>query len=128
MRIRSVRRLPAAVGVATAVTGTLIWAPAASAQSPEPTPSTSTAPRNAAETGGVAILKKDPAGDVLAGATFTLFDSSGKEAGSGKTNAEGQLAFADLAPGVYRLKEVAKSRGFAISEEDAKPNRRVVRP
>ncbi|MFJ2296810.1 SpaA isopeptide-forming pilin-related protein, partial [Streptomyces sp. NPDC087894] len=50
----------------------------------------------------MAILKKDPGGDVLAGAAFTLFDSAGKEAASGKTNAQGQLALQDLAPGVYR--------------------------
>ncbi|MFF0201887.1 collagen binding domain-containing protein [Streptomyces sp. NPDC005017] len=107
MRTRSARRLPAAAITAAAVTGTVSLAPAASAQTPEPTPSTTIAPLNAAETGGVTILKKDPAGDVLAGATFTLLDSAGQQAASGKTNAEGQLAFKDLAPGVYRLKEVS---------------------
>ncbi|AJT62487.1 hypothetical protein T261_0798 [Streptomyces lydicus] len=120
MRTRSVRRLPAAVAVAAAVTGTLSWAPAASAQSPKPTPATSTAPApsNAAETGGVTILKKDPGGDVLAGATFTLYDSAGKEAGSGKTNADGQLAFTDLAPGVYRLKEVSSGSKLHDTVDD----------
>ncbi|MFE4018013.1 collagen binding domain-containing protein [Streptomyces sp. NPDC059101] len=120
MRIRSVRRLPAAVAVAATVTGTLSWAPAAWAQSPGPTPSTSTAPapRIAAETGGVAILTKDPAGDVLAGATFTLLDSAGKEAGNGKTNADGQLTFQDLAPGVYRLKEVSSGSKLLDTVDD----------
>lgn len=121
-RIRSVRRLPAAVAVAATVTGTLSWAPAAWAQSPGPTPSTSAAPtpRIAAETGGVAILTKDPAGDVLAGATFTLLDSAGKEAGNGKTNADGQLTFQDLAPGVYRLKEVSSGSKLldAVDDQD----------
>ncbi|AJC55029.1 SpaA isopeptide-forming pilin-related protein [Streptomyces sp. 769] len=120
MRTRCVRRLPAAVAVAAAVTGTLSWAPAASAQSPEPTPSTSTAPApsNAAEAGGVAILKKDPGGDVLAGATFTLYDSAGKEAGSGMTNADGQLAFTNLTSGVYRLKEISSGSKLHDTVED----------
>ncbi|MEU9246617.1 SpaA isopeptide-forming pilin-related protein [Streptomyces sp. NPDC048385] len=107
MRTRSARRLPAAAVTIIAVTGTLSLAPAASAQTPEPTPSASTTPLNAAETGGVTILKKDPGGDILAGATFTLLDFAGQQAASGRTNAEGQLAFKDLAPGVYRLKEVS---------------------
>ncbi|MFK4222197.1 SpaA isopeptide-forming pilin-related protein [Streptomyces sp. NPDC019890] len=120
MRTRSARRMPAAVAVAAAITGTLSWAPAASAQSPEPAPSNSTAPapHNAAETGGVAIVKKDPGGDVLAGATFTLFDSTGKEAGSGKTNAQGQLAFKDLTPGVYRLKEISSGSKLHDTVDD----------
>ncbi|ROQ70204.1 LPXTG-motif cell wall-anchored protein [Streptomyces sp. 840.1] len=122
MRIRSVRTLPAAVAVAATVTGSLAWAPTASAQSPDPTPSTSTSstPRNAAETesGGVAILKKDPGGDVLAGVAFTLFDSAGKEAASGKTNAQGQLALKDLAPGVYRLKETSSGSPLHDTVDD----------
>ncbi|WP_405591749.1 collagen binding domain-containing protein [Streptomyces sp. NBC_01092] len=132
MRIRSARTLPVAVAVAATVTGSLSWAPTASAQSTDPTPSTSTSstPRNAAEpeTGGVAILKKDPGGDVLAGAAFALFDSAGKEAADGKTDAQGKLAFKDLAPGVYRLKELAKGRGFAFSEGGSKLNRRAMQP
>lgn len=107
MRTRSARRLPAAAVTLAAVTGAVSLAPAASAQTPEPTPSTSTAPLNAAESGGVTILKKDPGGDILVGATFTLLDTAGQQTASGKTNADGQLAFKDLAPGVYRLKEVS---------------------
>ncbi|MEU7646277.1 SpaA isopeptide-forming pilin-related protein [Streptomyces huasconensis] len=108
MHTRSARLLPtAALTVAAAVAGSLVWAPSASAQTPDPTaPASATpAPRNATEGGGVAILKKDAGGDVLAGASFALYDSTGKEVGSGKTDAEGHLAFKDLAPGVYRLKE-----------------------
>lgn len=122
MRIRSARTLPAAVAVAATVTGSLSWAPTASAESTDPTPSSSTsaAPRNAAEaeTGGVAILKKDPGGGLLAGASFTLFDSAGKETASGKTNAQGQLAFKDLAPGVYRLKEVSSGSPLHETVDD----------
>ncbi|MFE7889254.1 SpaA isopeptide-forming pilin-related protein [Streptomyces sp. NPDC057412] len=122
MRIRSARTLPVAVAVAATVTGSLSWAPTASAQSADPTPpaSTSSTPRNAAEpeTGGVAILKKDPGGDVLAGASFALFDSAGKEAASGKTDAQGKLAFQDLAPGVYRLKEVSSGSNLHNTVDD----------
>ncbi|MEU4347077.1 SpaA isopeptide-forming pilin-related protein [Streptomyces sp. NPDC023838] len=89
------------------MTGTLAWAPAASAHAPEPTPSTPTtpAPRSMVEYGGIKILKKDPGGDLMAGAAFVLLDSSGKEVATGKTDVEGQLVFKDLAAGVYRLKE-----------------------
>ncbi|TFI21296.1 SpaA isopeptide-forming pilin-related protein [Streptomyces sp. 4R-3d] len=100
----------AATAVAAAVTGTLLWAPAVSAQTPEPTPSTSAPTKDTpteAETGGVRILKKDPGGDVMSGAAFTLLDTTGNEAGRGTTNAVGGLAFDDLAPGVYRLKETS---------------------
>ncbi|MFJ9058505.1 SpaA isopeptide-forming pilin-related protein [Streptomyces sp. NPDC102409] len=66
----------------------------------------------------MAILKKDPGGDVLAGAAFTLFDSAGKEAASGKTNARGQLALQDLAPGVYRLKETSSGSPLHDTVDD----------
>ncbi|OKJ72265.1 MSCRAMM family protein [Streptomyces sp. CB02460] len=122
MRIRSVRTLPAAVAVAATVTGSLSWAPTASAQSSDPTPSTSalSTPKNAPEpeSGGVAILKKDAGGDVLAGAAFTLFDSTGKEAASGMTNAQGQLALRDLVPGVYRLKETSSGSPLHDTVDD----------
>jgi LPXTG-motif cell wall-anchored protein len=114
LRIRSARRLSAvAVAVAT-VTGVVDLAPAASAKTPEPSPSTSINPLTAAGNGGVTIAKKDPGGDVLASATFALLDSIGKQAARGTTDAEGQLTFQDLAPGVYRLKEV--SSGSALHE------------
>jgi LPXTG-motif cell wall-anchored protein len=89
--------------------GTLTWAPAASAQPSEPTPSGSAAPAEtpAPDAGSVEITTKDPAGDVLPGAVFLLLNSSGQEAGRGKTDAQGKLTFPDLTPGVYRLKETA---------------------
>ncbi|MFD9817451.1 MSCRAMM family protein [Streptomyces violascens] len=118
--MRSVRRLPAAVAVTAAVTGTLSWAPAASAHAPEPTPSasTATAPRNITENGGIKILKKDPAGDILAGATFALLDSSGKEVATGKTDSDGQLTFKDLPAGVYRLKETSSGSPLHNTVDD----------
>lgn len=56
-----------------------------------------TRPRNAAEAGGVAICKKDTGGDLSRLRPFAPFGSAGKETSSGKTNANGQLAFTDLA-------------------------------
>lgn len=107
MRTLSARRLSTVAVTVATVTGAVALAPAASAQTSEPTPSTSITPLSAAGNGGVTILKKDPGGDVLAGATFTLLDSTGKQAARGTTDTEGQLTFQDLAPGVYRLKEVS---------------------
>ncbi|MFI1185839.1 SpaA isopeptide-forming pilin-related protein [Streptomyces californicus] len=102
-------RLVRSAAVALSVAGTLAWAPAASALSSEPTPSASAAPAEAPapEVGGVEIIKNDPEGQTLPGASFLLLDPAGQEAGSGKTDARGRLAFPDLEPGVYRLKEAA---------------------
>ncbi|MEU7205635.1 SpaA isopeptide-forming pilin-related protein [Streptomyces sp. NPDC045470] len=107
MHIHSPRRTTAAaITVAAAVAGPLAWAPAAAAHAPEPTSSASApAVRHLPETGGVKIFKKDPDGRRMAGAAFTLLDDAGKEAASGRTDAEGRLAFEDLSTGVYRLKE-----------------------
>ncbi|MFF6882653.1 collagen binding domain-containing protein [Streptomyces sp. NPDC012421] len=99
--------LPTLVLTTTAV---LAAAPAAfAAPTSEPTPSASTARADipTSDAGSVEITKKDPAGDVLSGATFLLLDSAGQEAGGGTTDDQGKLAFPDLAPGIYRLKETA---------------------
>ncbi|MFF3693208.1 SpaA isopeptide-forming pilin-related protein [Streptomyces sp. NPDC002221] len=92
MRIPS-RRLAAAIAVATTMTSTLISAPSAFAHAPD--------------TGGIQILKKDTGGDPIGGVSFTLLDSTGKEAASGKTDADGKLVFKSLEVGVYRLKETS---------------------
>ncbi|WP_446038035.1 SpaA isopeptide-forming pilin-related protein [Streptomyces sp. SID1121] len=109
MHARFVRGASRFAAVAAAVTGTLTWAPTATGQPSEPTSAASAAPAKtpAPDTGSIAITKKDPGGDVLPGAAFLLLDSIGQEAGRGKTDEQGKLAFPDLAPGVYRLKETS---------------------
>ncbi|MFB6554760.1 SpaA isopeptide-forming pilin-related protein [Streptomyces sp. NPDC056405] len=92
--------------IAVAVAGSLTWAPAASAEPSEPTPSAS-AQTPAADAGAVEITTKDTAGDALPGATFLLLDPAGQEAGRGQSDAQGKVTFPDLAPGVYRLKQTA---------------------
>ncbi|MEV5935319.1 SpaA isopeptide-forming pilin-related protein [Streptomyces sp. NPDC052079] len=94
---------------AIAAASTLTWAPAASAEPSEPSPSTSAAPAEnpTPDAGSVEITTRDTAGDALPGAVFLLLDSAGQEAGRRKTDAQGKLTFSDLAPGVYRLKETA---------------------
>lgn len=115
-------RFVRSAAVAVAVTGTLTWASAASAQPSEPTPSASAALAEtlAPDAGSVEITMKDTAGDVLPGAAFLLLDSAGQDAGRGKTDAQGKLAFPDLAPGVYRLKETASGNPLheVVADQD----------
>ncbi|QNA72082.1 LPXTG cell wall anchor domain-containing protein [Streptomyces sp. So13.3] len=116
MHVRFIRGAVRSAVVAAAVTSALAWAPAATAQPSEPTPSASSAPAQTPtpNAGSIAITNKDAAGDVLPGATFVLLDSTGQEAGRGQTDAQGNLTFPDLTPGVYRLKETAS--GSALHE------------
>ncbi|MGW3692381.1 SpaA isopeptide-forming pilin-related protein [Streptomyces sp. NPDC005149] len=102
-------RFVRSAAVAVAVAGTLSWAPTASAQPSEPTPSASAAPAEtpAPDAGSVEITTKDTAADVLPGAAYLLLDPTGQKAGQGKTDAQGKLTFPDLPPGIFRLKETA---------------------
>ncbi|MFI1148249.1 SpaA isopeptide-forming pilin-related protein [Streptomyces sp. NPDC020817] len=60
-----------------------------------------------ADKAGLRIVKTDPEGQPAPGAAFQLLDSAGETLAEGKTGSDGTLAFADLAPGVVRLKETA---------------------
>ncbi|MCY0942382.1 MSCRAMM family protein [Streptomyces antarcticus] len=89
-------RTAVTVAATTLATSTMIWAPTAFANAPEPQPGT------------VEILKNDPDGALLAGAEFSLLDTlNGTKALTGKTNADGVLRFENVTPGVWRLKETA---------------------
>jgi hypothetical protein len=103
------RFVRSAAAIALAAAGTLTWAPVASAEPSEPTPSASAAPAEtpAPNAGSVEITAKDRAGDSLPGAAFLLLDSTGQEVGRGQSDAQGKLTFPDLAPGIYRLKQTA---------------------
>lgn len=104
-------RTAATVAATTLATSTLIWAPTAFANAPEPQPGT------------VEITKNDPDGALLAGAEFSLLDTlNGTKALTGKTNAEGILRFEDVAPGVWRVKET--STGSPI--HDLAPDQDVI--
>ncbi|CAL2073706.1 LPXTG cell wall anchor domain-containing protein [Streptomyces murinus] len=111
MHARPARGALRSAAIVATVAGTLTWAPAATAQPSEPTPSSPAAVTEtpALDAGSIAITTKDTTGDALTGAEFLLLDSGGQEAGRGKTDGQGKLTFPDLAPGVYRLKETASS-------------------
>lgn len=108
MHPRIVRGTVRSTAITAAVVGTLTWAPAATAQPSQPTPSSTTLTETTSpDAGSVTLTTKDPAGGVVQGASYLLLDATGQEAGHGTTDARGTLTFPGLAPGVYRLKETA---------------------
>ena len=109
MHAHLVRATARSVALTAAVTVTLVWTPAASAQTSGPTQpaSAESAETTTLDVGSIAITKKDAAGDALSGAAFLLLDPTGQEARRGKTDSQGKVTFSDLVPGVYRLKETS---------------------
>lgn len=86
MHARIVRGAIRSAALATAMTGTLTWAPTATAQSAEPTPSASTASTEtpAPDAGSVAITKTDPAGDPLAGPRSSSWTPPARKSDAGR--------------------------------------------
>lgn len=68
--------------------------------------------------GKATVTKVDADGKVLAGATFTLYDSNGKAVASMTTGADGLATFTKLKPySSYTIKETAAPTGYDLSSE-----------
>lgn len=73
--------------------------------------------------GTVQVKKTDIAGNPLAGAQFTLYDSDGKEvATSAATGADGIAVFQKIPVGVYTIRETKAPEGYLLSDEVLKGN------
>ena len=69
--------------------------------------------------GSVAVTKTDAVtGAVLAGAVFELLDTAGNVLQTKTTDASGIAAFANLQPGIYRVREKAAPEGYSVSVTD----------
>lgn len=68
---------------------------------------------------GAAITanKTDAQGKALAGATFVLEDSRGREAYQATSNASGTVRFTDVSSGTYTLLEKKAPEGYVLSNE-----------
>ncbi|MCX4776845.1 MSCRAMM family protein [Streptomyces sp. NBC_01264] len=99
------RTTPVLALTLTAMAATIPFAHASTSPDPSAPPPVMT--ERSVTTGGIEIQKKDPTGDILAGASFALLDASGNPAAEGKTGADGLLRLEGLIPGPYRLKETA---------------------
>ena len=68
---------------------------------------------------GAAITanKTDAQGKALAGATFVLEDSRGREAYQATSNTSGTVRFTDVSSGTYTLLEKKAPEGYVISNE-----------
>ncbi len=68
--------------------------------------------------GKATVTKVDADGKVLAGATFTLYDSNGKAVASMTTGDDGLATFTKLKPySSYTIKETAAPTGYDLSSE-----------
>lgn len=69
-------------------------------------------------TGAVIMANKtDAQGKALAGATFVLEDSRGREAYQATSNASGAVRFTDVSSGTYTLLEKKAPEGYVLSNE-----------
>ena len=71
------------------------------------------------ESTGAAITanKTDAQGKALAGATFVLEDSRGREAYQATSNTSGTVRFTDVSSGTYTLLEKKAPEGYVLSDE-----------
>lgn len=65
----------------------------------------------------ITVNKTDAQGKALAGATFVLEDSRGREAYQATSNTSGTVRFTDVSSGTYTLLEKKAPEGYVISNE-----------
>ena len=84
---------------------------------------TNTYPRSTSGGGGgstgaaITANKTDAQGKALAGATFVLEDSRGREAYQATSNTSGTVRFTDVSSGTYTLLEKKAPEGYVLSNE-----------
>ena len=65
----------------------------------------------------ITVNKTDAQGKALAGATFVLEDSRGREAYQATSNTSGTVRFTDVSSGTYTLLEKKAPEGYVLSDE-----------
>lgn len=71
--------------------------------------------------GKVSVMKEDEAGKPLAGAEFTLYDSTGKAIASATSGSNGLAEFTGLAPySSFTIRETMAPDGYVLSSEELK--------
>jgi len=71
--------------------------------------------------GRVSVMKKDEDGKPLAGAEFTLYDSTGKAIASATSGSNGLVEFTGLAPySSFTIRETKAPDGYVLSSEELK--------
>ena len=78
---------------------------------------TNTYTYDAAVTPPITVNTTDAQGKALAGASFVLTDSQGREAYTATSNANGIVHFSDVSNGTYTLLEKSAPKGYVASDE-----------